>query len=338
MTYLVIRFSSVGNVAMTVPVITSLSRRYPEDTFVVVSKNRLASLFYGLPNVRFHEAELQSSVKSIVQLFHELRAYHIDAVVDLQDTLRSYVLRTLFRWSRVPVYVIDYGRKEKRHLIMRGYKHCAPLKTEFQRYADTFRLAGLESDDSFTAIPVNEPAQQAVIERFGEKNGTWIGIAPFAKSRSNMLPYRVTKEVIAHYSHLADTRVYLFGAGRIECEMLRQWASIFPNVVSVAGQLPIEQELELMRRLDVLVGMDSANKHLGALVGAHTVSIWCGTHPAMGFAAWKQPSECMLQTNLSCRPCTVHGTKKCKYNNFACTDISAQEVIQLVNNQLKWER
>ena len=97
MTYLVIRFSSVGNVAMTVPVITSLSRRYPEDTFVVVSKNRLASLFYGLPNVRFHEAELQSSVKSIVQLFHELRTYHIDAVVDLQDTLRSYVLRTLFR-------------------------------------------------------------------------------------------------------------------------------------------------------------------------------------------------------------------------------------------------
>ena len=155
MTYLVIRFSSVGNVAMSVPVVTSLSRRYPEDTFVVVSKNRLAPLFYGLPNVRFHEAELQNGVKSSVQLFHELRACHIDAVVDLQDTLRSYVLRTLFRIARVPVYVINYGRKEKRHLIMRGYKHSAPLRTEFERYADTFRLAGLESDDSFTAIPVN---------------------------------------------------------------------------------------------------------------------------------------------------------------------------------------
>ena len=323
---------------MSVPVVTSLSRRYPADTFVVVSRNRLASLFFGLPNVRFHEAELHNGIKSIIQLFHELRAYHIDAVVDLQNTLRSYVLRTLFRMKHIPIYVINYGRKEKRHFILRGYKHSAPLKTEFARYADTFRQAGLESDDSFEAMPVNEQAQASVLQRYGAKTGTWIGIAPFAKNPSNMLPYRITKEVIAHYSRQPNTRVYLFGAGRIECEMLRQWASIFPNGVSVAGQLPLEEEIELMRSLDVLVGMDSANQHLGALAGACTVSIWCGTHPAMGFAAWKQPEERMLQTRLSCRPCTIHGTKKCKYHNFACTDISAQQIIQLINNQLKWER
>lgn len=329
----------MGNVAMTVPVITSLSHRYPDDTFVIVSKNRLAPLFYGLPNVQFHKAELQNGVKSIIQLYHELRVYSIDAVVDLQDTLRSYVLRNLFRlFRRVPVYAINYGRKEKRHFIVRGYKHCAPLQTEFARYADTFRLAGLESDNSFVAIPVNTDAAQHVTERYGEKSGTWVGIAPFAKSKSNMLPYRTTKEVIAHYSRQTDTRVYLFGAGHIECEMLRQWASIFPNVVSVAGELPIEEELELMRHLDVLIGMDSANQHLGALLGIPIISIWCGTHPNMGFSAWKQPQEQMLQTTLSCRPCTIHGTKKCKYGNFACTDISVQQIIQMVNNQLKWER
>lgn len=338
MTYLVIRFGSIGNVAMTVPIITSLSQRYPSDTFVVVSKNRLAPFFYGLSNVRFHEAELQNGVKSIIQLFHELRSFPIDVVLDLQDTLRSYVLRTLFRLFRVPVYVLDSGRKEMRHLIVRGYKHCAPLKTEFVRYANCFRQAGLESDNSFVSIPINLAARESIVTRYGEKQGVWVGIAPFAKSRSNMLPSRVTKDVIAYYGRQGATRVYLFGAGRIECEMLRQWASIFPNVVSVAGQLPLEEELELMRMLDVLVGMDSSNQHIGALVGVPIVSIWCGTHPAMGFGAWKQPNERMLQTRLSCRPCTVHGVKKCKYHNFACTDISAQQIIQLINNQLKWER
>lgn len=334
MTYLVLRFSSLGNVAMTVPVITSLSKRYPDDTFIVVTKHRLSALFYGLPNVIFYGVDFQRDIKSILQIFHELRAFSIDAVIDLQDTLRSYVLRTLFRLCRKKVYTIDVGRKEKKHLIMRGYKHCSPLKTEFMRYADTFAQAGLVSDDSFQSMPVNEMAQRAVTEKYGEKSsGQWIGIAPFAKSKSNMLPFRVTKEVITYYSHIPDTRIYLFGAGRIECEMLRQWASLFPNTVSVAGLLPLEEELELMRMLDVLVGMDSANQHLGALLGIHTVSVWCGTHPYMGFTAWKQDSGNILQLPLSCRPCTVHGTKKCKYHNFACTDISAQQVIQLINNQ-----
>ncbi len=334
MTYLVLRFSSLGNVAMTVPVITSLSKRYPDDTFIVVTKHRLSAMFYGLPNVIFYGVDFQRGIKSILQIFHELRAFSIDAVIDLQDTLRSYVLRTLFRLCRKKVYTIDVGRKEKKHLILRGYKHCSPLKTEFMRYADTFAQAGLACDDSFQSMPVNEVAQRAVIEKYGEKSsGQWIGIAPFAKSKSNMLPFRVTKEVITYYSHIPDTRIYLFGAGRIECEMLRQWASLFTNTVSVAGLLPLEEELELMRMLDVLVGMDSANQHLGALLGIHTISVWCGTHPYMGFTAWKQDSGNILQLPLSCRPCTVHGTKKCKYHNFACTDISAQQVIQLINNQ-----
>ncbi len=334
MTYLVLRFSSLGNVAMTVPVITSLSKRYPDDTFIVVTKHRLSAMFYGLPNVIFYGVDFQRGIKSILQIFHELRAFSIDTVIDLQDTLRSYVLRTLFRLCRKKVYTIDAGRKEKKHLILRGYKHCSPLKTEFMRYANTFAQAGLASDDSFQSMPVNEVAQRAVIEKYGEKSSArWIGIAPFAKSKSNMLPFRVTKEVITYYSHIPDTRIYLFGAGRIECEMLRQWASLFPNTVSVAGLLPLEEELELMRMLDVLVGMDSANQHLGALSGIPTVSVWCGTHPYMGFTAWKQDSGNILQLPLSCRPCTVHGTKKCKYHNFACTDISAQQVIQLINNQ-----
>lgn len=333
MTCLIIRFGSIGNVAMSVPVITSLSRNYPQDNFVVVSKHRLSPFFYGLPNVQFYEADLRRGVKSILQVFLELRAYPVDAVFDLQDTLRSFVLRMLFRLSGKSVYVIDYGRAEKRHLVVRGYKHSTPLKTECQRYADTFGLAGLKTDTAFEAIPVNERARQKVGERFGGKTGFWIGIAPFAKSKSNMLPPRIIKEVIGYYSQQENTMVFLFGAGRIECEMLRQWASLYRNAVSVAGILPMEEELELMRQLNVMVGMDSANQHLAALTGTRRVSIWCGTHPMMGFAAWKQPETDRVQRNLSCRPCTVHGTKKCKYHNFACTDISAQQIIETVDNR-----
>lgn len=337
MTYLLLRLSSLGNVAMTVPVVASLSRRYPNDRFVVVAKKPLAAMFYGMDNVVYHEANFRTGgLGSVLALFHELRAYHVDAVIDLQDVLRTRLLRLFFRLHGVKTYTVHYGRAQKRALTLTGHKGVDPLPTEFSRYQDVLREAGLQTDNDFACLPINEEARQQVKERFGEPQAEeqWIGIAPFAKSKSNMLPYHLTKELIQYYSRQTGTRVYLFGAGVIECEMLRQWASIFPNVVSVAGLLPLEQELELMRNLRVMICMDSANQHLSSLVGLRAVSIWCGTHHKMGFYGWKQdPADRLEIDDLACRPCSVHGTNKCKNHHYACRQIPAQRIIDKVNEK-----
>ncbi len=330
MTYLVLRFSTLGNVAMTVPVIASVSALHPDDEFIVVAKKRLSAMYYGLPNVRFHEADL-TSFGGLSRLYRDLRQYRIDVVIDLQKVPRTWFLRVFFRLHGSRTYSVDYGRWKKFLITVCGLRLSQPLPTEFERYKAAFRKAGLESDDRFTALSVNEPARQAVKEQFGEKCGKWIGIAPFAKSKSNMLPYRITKEVIARLSEDADTRLFLFGAGQIECEMLRQWASVFPRTTSVAGRLPLEQELELMRRLDCMVCMDSANQHLSSLVGLRAVSVWCGTHPKLGFTGWKQDRKDIVQLDhLACRPCTCHGTNCCRYHNFACRDINAEQIIKRI--------
>ena len=326
MTYLIIRLATIGNVAMTVPVLASLSARYPNDRFIVVSKKRLSDLFYGLPNVLFHEADFShGALKSILHLFHELRAYHIDHVIDLQDVLRTRLLRFLFRLAGKPISVIDYGRAEKRRITLTGYRG-EQLPSETDRYRLTFRQAGLQTDDSFCALPVNEAARQTIIERYGEKQGRWIGVAPFAKRKSNILPYSQTRALIMRMAAEPNTRIYLFGAGAVEIEMMRQWSSVIPNVVSVAGQLTLAEELELMRSLEVMLCMDSANQHLASLVGLRAVTVWCGTHPAIGYYGWHQQPEDCIQVPLSCRPCSVHGKNRCRFRNFACKEINTNEI------------
>jgi hypothetical protein len=75
--------------------------------------------------------------------------------------------------------------------------------------------------------------------------------------------------------------------------------------------------------------MDSANQHLSSLVGLRAVSIWCGTHPKIGFTGWKQRGEDILQrSELACRPCTMHGTSHCRFFNYACKQITAKQIIQ----------
>lgn len=339
MTYLVIRLTSIGSVAMAAPIIISLSERYPEHDFVVVSNKDLSAAFYGYDNILFHQVERQAFRPGhITRLFKELRSsYNIDMVVDLQNSFRTRLLRNLFRFNKAKVYTIEKGYWDKRLMALRGAKHTTyTIKNEFERYADTFQKAGLVAGDEFTSIPINQPATDALCERFGEKTGRWIGIAPFAKSKSNILPFRVTKEIITKLSATPDTRVFLFGGGRIECEMLRQWSSLYQNVECVAGQIPLEQELELMRQLDLMLCQDSANQHLCALVGLKTISIWCGTHPNMGYAAWKQDPKSRIQIeNLACRPCSIHGTNFCRFGNYACQRITADQIIKQMENKEK---
>lgn len=329
MTYLIIRLASIGNVAMTVPVVASLSKRYPNDRFIVAGKKKLDAMFAAMPNVTFEEVDNHLDWKGVLSLWRVWRN-EVDVMIDLQSVFRTRLLGTLMRLSGVKVFRVRYGRLRK-HLITVWGIGKKQLPSEFTRYADTFRRAGLETNDSFEALPVNTAAAKSIRERYGEKEGRWIGLAPFAKSKSNMLPYRVTKDLIERLTKNKKTRVFLFGAGMIECEMLRQWASVFPRTESVAGCLTLKEELELMRQLDVMVCMDSANQHLSSLVGLRAVSVWCATHPMIGFAGWKQRTEDIVQRNdLRCRPCTCHGTNHCRYGNYACREIEAETIVKQI--------
>lgn len=329
MTYLIIRLATLGNVAMTVPIVASVSKRYPNDRFIIASKKDLSAMFASMPNVEFREVDNHLGWRGVWEIWKTWKD-EVDAVIDLQSVLRTRVFRLLMRCSGKKVTSIRYGRIRK-HLITFWGIGKTNLPTEFERYADTFRRAGLETDTDFTALPVNKKAAKVVKERFGDKEGRWIGLAPFAKSRSNMLPYRVTKETIERLTQDPQTQVFLFGAGKVECEMLRQWSSVFPRTTSVAGQLKLEEELELMRQLDVMICMDSANQHLSSLVGLRAVSVWCATHPMIGFMGWKQNKEDIVQRHdLRCRPCTCHGTNHCRYRNFACRQIEAENIIQQI--------
>jgi ADP-heptose:LPS heptosyltransferase len=328
MTYLIVRLATIGNVAMTVPVIASLSRHYPNDRFIVASKKNLGAMFASMPNVEFREVDNHLDWHGVWALWKAWRD-EIDAMIDLQAVLRTRVLGTLMKLSGKRVTRVHYGRIRKHLITVWGIGKRHTLPSEFDRYRNAFRRAGLDTDDSFKALPVNKEAAKAVRAMTGKKTGRWIGMAPFAKSRSNMLPYRVTKDIIERLSNEPDTRIFLFGAGVIECEMLRQWATVFPNTTSVAGKLKLEEELELMRQLDLMICMDSANQHLSGLVGLRALSVWCATHPMIGFMGWKQKTEDIVQRHdLRCRPCTCHGTNHCRYGNFACRQIEAENIIQ----------
>ena len=116
---LVIRLSALGDVAMSVPILNALVKKYPELRLTVLTKEAFAPLFEDVPNTQVFAAEVKGrhkGIRGLWRLYKELSPLDINGVADLHNVLRSNVLKRYFLLSKIPVVQIDKGRKEKRHL------------------------------------------------------------------------------------------------------------------------------------------------------------------------------------------------------------------------------
>lgn len=319
---------------MTIPVVYACACRHPEVNFTVLSREFVRPLFGQMPpNVHFVGADLKGKHKGVLgleQLVDELRPLGIDAVADLHDVLRSKYLRMRFRLMGVKTACIDKGRREKKALTNPTRKKLVPLKTSFERYADVFRSLGLEVVPLFTSVfGQGKGDLQAVRPVVDVEKGTdkWVGIAPFAAHKGKVYPLPQMEQVVAALSAVAGYRIFLFGAGESERSVLEQWEQQYKNVCSLAGKLRMDGELIIMSHLDVMLSMDSANMHLASLVNTPVLSVWGATHPYAGFMGWGQPFERAIQTDLSCRPCSIYGNRPCLRGDYACLTLIRPETI-----------
>lgn len=334
---LVIRFSALGDVAMTIPVICSLAQQYPQHEITVLSRAALQPLFQEMPaNIHFIGADLSGKHKGLFglnRLYTELKGYRFDYVADLHNVLRSRYLDLRFRFAGVKVASIIKGRAEKRLLVRRHNKVLKNQKSSFQRYADVFAEIGFPVILNFTSVYGEGKGDFSQIESVaGQKTDQkWIGIAPFAKHRGKIYPIELQEKVVAHFAADSRMKVFLFGGGKAEQAVFDEWKMKYPSVVSLIGKLNMRTELVLMSYLDVMISMDSANMHLASLVNIPVVSVWGATHPYAGFMGWKQLPANAVQIELSCRPCSVFGQKPCYRGDYACLyGIKPQEIIDKV--------
>lgn len=340
MRVLITCFSSISNVAAIVPQLYGLVNDYPEHEFIVLSRSFLNPLFNKLPRVTFVGADIRGKHRTIIgvyQLFKQLKAMKPDVVLDMQRSWRTKLIARLFTLFGTKTLQISFTRKEQKHLIKRGANKYYQIPTIFDRQARLYAKIKLKVNDDFHKLYEPNIEQITKIkELYGERNGHWIGIAPFSIARGKTLPLRKMKNIIAHFDKQPNTKIFLFGAGEMENELLSDWQSLYNNVYAVHTSLKLDDELVLMNCLDVMLCMDSANMHLASLMAVPVVSVWGATHPYSGFLGWKQSMDNCVGVDFSCRPCTAHSDKKCKYGDYRCLEsLHSSKIIEVIEKVLK---
>lgn len=347
-TVLMTRFSAFGDVAMTVPVVYSACRCYPELRFVMVTRPSMVSIFVDAPeNLVVTGVDVKEKYKGVGGLYrlarHLCGEYHPDTYIDLHNVLRTKVLGIFLRLRGLKTSTIYKARSGRRSLTRMHNKVMLPLTSQRARYREAFFKAGFPLTEHFDGL-FNGPGTAApelygaitAPKPDGEK---WVGVAPFAAHKGKIYPLEMMEKVIAYIDdegRRRGLRVFLLGGGDHEARVLDAWAAKYPSATSLAGKkYGFAAELALFNHLDVMLCMDSANMHLAAIAGAPTVSIWGATHPYCGFKAWRQSEADIVQLPLVCRPCSVFGDRDCPRGDYLClTGIRPETVFQHVMDHL----
>lgn len=323
---LVIRLSALGDVCMTLPVLDSACRAYPNIQFTLLTSKVGGIVLNSVlkaPNLKVRTINKKdyNGLLGLNRLYSELKSLNFDAVADLHSVLRTQWVDFRFRLAGKPVVKIDKGRSEKKALIAHAINR--QLTTSIERYRQVFVRLGMNFDVDYDPV-----AHGNSLLKHGETKEFAIGIAPFAQHQGKVYPANKMCEVIDRLvQELPDLKIYLFGS-RDEKAILDNWAAAHPDhVINLAGIQSIDEDLHCMSRMQLMVSMDSANMHLASLVGLRCLSIWGATHPYAGFLGFGQKEEDCISLPLSCRPCSIYGNKPCRQGDFQCMNSLSPETV-----------
>ncbi len=323
---LCLRFSALGDVAMSSVVLKSFAQDNPGIRFTLAGPALLEPLFRGVPNLSLFPVNKKQSIFVIYLTLMRLGVTH---VVDLHSVLRTFAIRTLFFLSGKKVVFLKKERQARRELLADPVG-CPPLTHMCELYAATLRELQLNSP-SFASGPYI-PMKQWPLKR--------VGIAPFAKHEGKQWRLGPMHDIVCELAE-QGVEVFLFGGGEAEQSILEEWADANKNVTNIAGSGSFEEELNLIRTLDVMVSMDSANMHFASAMGIPVISIWCATHPKAGFYGWRQDPLQAIQLPLDCRPCTIFGAGPCRKGTYECTDARIMNMLRrslgLIPRELRTE-
>lgn len=325
---LVIRFSSIGDIVLTSPVIRCLKKQVPGSVIHFLTKESFAPLMRNNPNV----SNVYSIRKDIGEVLGKLKKENYNFIIDLHHNLRTArvkmaLLRPASSFNKLNVekwlYVkLKINRMPDTHVV--------------DRYMETVKSLGVVNDgeglDFF--IPDKDRVElEALPPAF--RNG-YIGFVIGAKHATKQLPL----EKIVSICNGIKLPVLLLG-GKEDKQKGEKIISLTTGIVfNACGKFSLNQSASLIQQALKIVTHDTGLMHIAAALDKKILSVWGSTVPEFGMYPYRKSyagsegamGEMAQVTGLSCRPCSKLGFKKCPKGHFKCmNDLDEGDIIRFCN-------
>lgn len=328
MKFLLLRFSSIGDIVPTTPVIRCLKKKYPDAEIHFATKQAFASLLHSNPYIdKLHllgdsDTVLRRQTKQeafdyVIDLHHNQRTALIK--MQLQAKAFSYEKLNLQKWLLVN---LKWNWLPKQHIVDRYLATCATLNV----VNDGLGL------DYF--IPKEDEVDLDILPS-GFKNG-YISWAIGAQHFTKRLPGKGGKCA----SRFSSTSC--FGGKEVlsNAEKIRSLSYKSNLIFNAAGRFTIHQSASLVKQSNLVVSNDTGLMHIAAALKKPVVSIWGNTIPGFGmtpyYEKYKIPSVIIENLELKCRPCSKIGKTACPQSHFHCmTNLDEKKLVAAIEKLLQ---
>ena len=316
MKILIIRFSSIGDIVLTTPVVRCLKEQLGAEVHFLTKRN-FEKILLSNP----HLDRVFSIDKKVSEVLELLKNEGYDAIIDLHANLRSLQVKL---GLGVRSYSFDKLNFEKWLMTKLKINRLPPLHI-VDRYLETVAPLGVKNDgkglDFFIAKEDEIDVlldEKGLIQSNFFKNGDskYIAFVIGAAHATKRLP----TEKIIEICNQIELPIFLIG-GKEDVERGELIVSKSTTyVVNLCGKLNLNQSASIVRQAEKVISHDTGLMHIAAAFGKDIISIWGNTIPEFGMTPYLPTanSQIIEVENISCRPCSKIGHDACPKGHFDC--------------------
>jgi len=320
--FLIIRFSSIGDIVLTSPIIRCLKTQVKNAEIHFVTKQKYECILNSNPNIdKVHIYD-----ENLNELIQEFKTEQFDYIIDLHHNFRSGRIKRKLKATSYSVNKLNW----KKMLLIRFKMNRLPKKHIVDRYFETLSLLDVKNDgqglDFF--IPENKEFMKNELP-VPFQNG-YVAFVIAGTYQTKKFPVEKVSEVCQKL----DYPVILLGGKNEFDEGEKVLSQSKGNVLNYAGKISLNQSASLVRDAKLVLTNDTGLMHIAAAFKKKILSFWGNTVPDFGMTPYQSNSVSQLLeiNNLKCRPCSKLGHNKCPEKHFKCmNDIEVDKVIQWVN-------
>lgn len=340
---LLIRYHRIGDALIVLPLIYSLARKYPEDTFTALSNVRFRPLFEHMPaNVNYIPMVEKKPSGFLRGLSYIIRRELF--FLKMKRKVKSFDKVAMFQFDTFEKKLQPYFSKDARisiedakdfFLKSRLLNKCSDGLTVMKIHKEVLSRLGYENIDiSHDLSALKNQDIGYLYKKLGiDESRKRIAIAPFSKEKSKIYPTDNLKKVVEYFAKKEDYQVLILGGGKKEQKKVDRLISEYPSIISLINRISFSEEILLVAQSHVVLTMDSANLHLASLLDTPVLSVWGSTAPENGYYPEKESTDNAIIKRLDCQPCSIFGQSECTNSKqYECLDIDPGLIIDKIKH------
>ncbi|MDP1802747.1 MAG: glycosyltransferase family 9 protein [Bacteroidota bacterium] len=306
---LIIRFSSIGDIVLTTPVIRCAKKQLNGTEIHFVTKEVFKSVLIHNP----HIDKLHTFKEDVSELYDQLKAENYDVVIDLHKNLRSLRLKQKLKvksysFNKLNIQkflAVKFKQTNKLpniHIVDRYFETIAPLGVANDGKGLDFFIHENEKVDVATLLPANSQKEFVALV---------VGGSYYTK--------KIPINKLAEICNTVKLPVVVLG-GKEDKLIADELQQRFPEIINTCGQYSINQSASIIQQAEWVITSDTGMMHIASSYYKKIISVWGNTIPEFGMAPYLPHNENKILEvkGLYCRPCSKLGYKRCPKKHFRC--------------------